>query len=315
MATTSKGKYMYPLLDLHCDTLYALHKDPQKGNLLANTLHVDIERMEKVGSVTSCFAMFVDTKESSSPWKAACDLHDLFLSSLAIYGDRIRQVRKAEDILVATTPSAILTCEEGQILEGQLSRFAILRSWGVRIASLTWNYENDFGYPHTMAEMPLKSLGIEAVSEMERQGIVVDVSHLSDGGFYSVLAHAKKPFMASHSNSRFCTPDSRNLSDDMLRSLGDVGGVAGLNFYPSFLSLDRRENHIADMVRHAKHMRNIGGKDVLAIGTDFDGIGGKLAIADISEMEKLWSALLTAGFTNTELEGMWLKNALRVLSA
>jgi membrane dipeptidase len=200
-------------------------------------------------------------------------------------------------------------------VEGDLSRLAILKDWGVRMASLTWNHENDLGYPHTYSDKSLKDLGIEAVSEMERLGIVVDVSHLSDGGFYSVLEHAKKPFVASHSNSRCCTPDSRNLSDEMLRSLGDVGGVVGLNFFPSFLSSDREENPIANMVRHVRHMRNMGGSGILAIGTDFDGIVGTLAIADISGMEKLWYALLDAGFSNSELEGMWQKNALRVLSA
>jgi len=306
---------MYPLLDLHCDTLYALHTEPQQGNLLSNTLHVDIERMEKAGAITSCFAIFVDSEESPSPWKAACDLHDLFLLSLELYGDRIRQVRTPDEILQTVTPSALLTCEEGQILEGDLSRLSVLKGWGVRMATLCWNYENDLGYPHTMGDKPLKALGIEAISEMERLGIVVDVSHLSDGGFFSVLAHAKKPFVASHSNSRSCTPVSRNLSDEMLCALGNAGGVAGLNFYPGFLSSDMKENHIADMVRHAKHMRNIGGRDILAIGTDFDGIGGKLAIEDISGMEQLWDALSKEGFTNSELEGMWYKNALRVFSA
>jgi len=88
----------------------------------------------------------------------------------------------------------------------------------------------------------------------------------------------------------------------MLRALGNAGGVAGLNFYPSFLSSDKKENHIADMVRHAKHMRTKGGSGILAIGPDFDGIEGKLAIADISGMEQLWDALSSAGFSQTELK-------------
>lgn len=306
---------MYPLLDLHCDTLYALNKNPSSGNLLTNTLQVDIERMEKGGSITSCFAMFVDTDEFPSPWQGVCDLHELFLSSLEKYGDRIRQVRTVDEILNTATPSAMLTCEEAQIIEGDLSRLAILKSWGVKMATLCWNHENDLSYPHIMPGKPLKALGIEVVSEMERLGIVVDVSHLNDAGFYSVAEQAKKPFVASHSNSRACTPVSRNLSDEMLRVLGNAGGVAGLNFFPFFLSSDKKENHIADMLRHAKHMRDKGGSGILAIGTDFDGIEGKLAIKDISGMEQLWDALSSAGFSQTELEGMWQKNVLRVFSA
>lgn len=306
---------MYPLLDLHCDTLYALHNKPQAGTLLANSLHVDIERMERAAHVTSCFAIFVDSEESPSPWEAACDLHSLFLSSLQANEGRLRQVSSSEEIVDNPLVGAMLSCEEGQILEGDLCRLSVLRSWGVRIASLTWNYENDLGYPHSMPTKGLKGLGLEAVSEMERLGIIVDVSHLSDEGFFSVMEHARKPFIASHSNCRSCTAVSRNLSDEMLRCLGKAGGVAGLNFCPYFLSADNKKSRLSDIVRHAKHMRNKGGRDILAIGTDFDGIGGKLAIEDISGMEMLWDALSHAGFTQTELEGMWRKNALRVLSA
>lgn len=306
---------MYPFLDLHCDTLYALHTDPLAGTLLANSLHVDIARMEKLGEVTSCFALFVDMDESPSPWKAACDLYSLFCSSLASYGNRIRQVTTPDAILKNPLAGAMLTCEEGQILEGDLSRLEVLQGWGVRMASLTWNHENDLGYPHTMADMPLKPLGIEAISEMERLGIIVDVSHLSDEGFYSVAKHAKKPFVASHSNSRTCTPVSRNLTDAMLRVLGDRGGVAGLTLCPPFLTPEGKVSSLEDLIKHAKHMRNVGGSSILAIGTDFDGIGGNLAIKDIAGMNTLWEALSQAGFTNSELEGMWQKNALRVLSA
>lgn len=306
---------MYPLLDLHCDTLYALHKDPLAGDLMSNTLHVDITRMEEGGSITSCFAMFVDSKQTPSPWQRACELYSLFRSSLGRYSDKIVQVHTAAEIVNNPLLGAVLTCEEGEILEGDLSRLEVLHSWGVRMATLTWNYENSLGYPHTMPSMPLKPLGIEAVSEMERLGIIVDVSHLSDGGFASVVEHATKPFVASHSNSRTCTPVSRNLTDEMLYCLAEHGGVVGLNFCPAFLSSNTQENYIQDMVRHATHMRNKGGKDVLAMGTDFDGIGGTLAIEDISAMEKLWDALTLAGFSSSELEGMWQKNALRVFSA
>jgi len=232
---------MYSIIDLHCDTLYALSKGTLAGTLLTNTLHVDSERMEKGGSITSCFALFVDTDEFSAPWQAASDLHDLFLSTLEKYGDRIRQVRTADDILNTATPSAILTCEEAQIIEGDLSRLGILRSWGVRLATLCWNHENDLCYPHTMVGMSLKDLGISVM-----------------GASIQSWSMQRNPY--------------------------------------------------------ANHMRTKGESGILAIGPDFDGIGGKLAIADISGMEQLWDALSSAGFSQTELEGMWQKNALRVLS-
>ena len=136
---------------------------------------------------------------------------------------------------------------------------------GVRLITLTWNDENSLGYPHTFrgnrGKWGLKPFGKEAVSYMETLGIVPDVSHLSDDGFYDVADVTKKPFVASHSNCRALSPASRNLTDEMIRILAERGGVAGLNFYPGFLNREQtdQESRIACMCDHVEHMRNVGG--------------------------------------------------------
>ena len=309
---------MKPLIDLHCDTFFAMHENPEKGSLKQNSFSVDIEKMKKGNVGASCFAMFVELHEGIEPWNEVCALHDLFVHEMAANADTIRQIETATDFRSNDRLGAILSCEEGQVIEGDLSRLETLSQWGVRLFTLTWNFENDLAYPNSSDKKimgnGLKPLGIEAVSELERHHILVDVSHLNDGGFWDVVKHAKKPFLASHSNSRFCTPANRNLSDEMLRALAGKGGVAGLNFYPQYLCDDSSNaSRIDDMVRHLKHMHDVGGTEVLALGTDFDGIEGNLEIPDISRMEKLWEALRQAGFKESELDMLWQANALRIL--
>ena len=131
-------------------------------------------------------------------------------------------------------------------------------------------------------------------------------------GFYDVARLSKKPFIATHSNSRAMKNHSRNLNDDMIKILANSGGVTGINFCSAFLG-NYEISSIKDMVRHIKHIRNIGGIDVVALGSDFDGIENKVEISDVSEMGKLAIELEKEGFTTTEIEKIYYKNALRVI--
>nr|WP_321265266.1 membrane dipeptidase [uncultured Sphaerochaeta sp.] len=304
---------MHPLIDLHCDTIYALEAGESHGSLIENDGHTDVRWMEMAGSITTTFALYVPLEQGIAPWETVVRMHDRFLEEISIADNRIVQVRTAEEIRNNPVQGALLSCEEFQILEGELHRISILASWGVRMATLIWNKENDLGYPNGKTG-GLKPFGYEAVAEMERNGILVDVSHLNDDGFYDVAKVAGRPFIASHSNCRAITNHSRNLSDAMIRKIADAGGVVGLNFCPSFLSEDWGHSSLEAMVRHACHLKQVGGSQVIAVGTDFDGIYGTLEIDHYSKMDKLWDALAKRGFSPTDLEGMWSGNALRVLA-
>jgi membrane dipeptidase len=210
--------------------------------------------------------------------------------------------------------SAFLTVEEGEAIEGKLQNLRNLYRLGVRLLTLTWNYPNCIGYPNFEWEHKDKGLtpfGEEVVAEMNRLGMLIDVSHLSDQGFYDVARLSRKPFVASHSNARAITNHSRNLSDDMLRKLAEKGGITGLNFEADFLGDD---GSIDAMVRHIIHMRNVAGIDVIAIGTDFDGTSHLISIKDASYMGILFDALSKAGFRDREIEKISHKNAERVIS-
>lgn len=339
------------MIDLHCDTVYSLWKNNSEETLSHNSLHVDLEKLQKGGVTAQCFAMFVPMHEhvpekqaGKKPWQILLELYDRFMQELILTDGKLRQAISADDILrnkAEGVVSAILTTEEGGSIEGNLDRLAILQKMGVRIFSLTWNFENELAYPNspepTIMSAGLKPLGIDAVRELQRLGIVVDVSHLSDGGFWDVARLSREtgiPFVATHSDSRVMTPETRNLSDEMLRELADCGGIAGLNLCPAFLlpvedsggelgqAMFTNDippatmvSRISDMVRHILHIRDIAGSDVLAMGTDFDGIGGTLEIDTSAKLPLLRTALHKAGMSESELDKMWEGNALRVLRA
>ena len=314
------------LIDLHSDTIYALWDSPDKGSLVSSSLSIDRNKLYGGNVSGQCFALFVPMHEhvsekhrGKSPWAILNELHDRFISEIS--SACIPQMKSADDLKEGTL-HAILTTEEGASIEGDISRLSILKSWGVRIFGLTWNYENELGYPNScnpvIMAKGLKEKGIEAVEECGRLGIIVDVSHLSDGGFMDVAHYAKGPFIATHSNARSITCVSRNLTDDELRILADKGGVTGLNFCPAFLhdekaiAEDEAESRIEDMVRHVMHIYKTAGADVLAIGTDFDGIGGRLEIPSPDKLYLLHEALIKAGLTESILDKMWYGNAMRI---
>ena len=144
---------------------------------------------------------------------------------------------------------------------------------------------------------------------------MVDVSHLSDGGFYDVAAICKKPFIATHSNCRALSPHHRNLTDEMLKILGNAGGVAGLNFGPEFLNADVtcKDSMASVIAKHARHMANVGGLACVAVGSDFDGVHGNMEISDCSKMQLLADALKAEGFSEDEIDQIANNNILRVM--
>lgn len=313
------------MIDLHSDTIYALWSNKDKS-LVKNNLSIDKEKLEKGNVKAQCMALFTPMHQyvpaehkGETPWQILNQLHDRFLHEIDNAG--IPQLRSVNDLDNGGL-HAVLTTEEGGAIEGDISRLSTLKDWGVKIFGITWNFENELGYPNSsdpeIMGKGLKERGIEAVEECNRLGIIVDVSHLSDGGFWDVVKYSKRPFIASHSNSRSITNVTRNLTDDEFRALSDIGGVAGLNLCPAFLhdeEVEREEeakSRIRDMVRHVMHAYNVAGEDVLAIGSDFDGIGGQLEIPSPDYFYLLHDELEKNGLQPSVLDKMWYGNAERV---
>lgn len=323
------------VVDMHCDTisrLLGLRREGRAETLRENTGHLDLLRMRQGNYLLQNFALFVDLGTGRDPWEEVCALYDCYREELEKNADRIAPVLEYADIAAnerAGKLSALLTVEEGAVCKGEPARLEELYEMGVRMVTLTWNYPNELGYPNLNRELAgnarkhtpelkggLTERGREFVEEMERLGMIPDVSHLSDAGFYDVLEVTKKPFVASHSNARAVCPHVRNLTDDMIRRLAERGGVMGLNYYADFLEEmpEGRSNPgtLAAVVRHAKHIADVGGVGSLGLGSDFDGIDTHAELPGAQSMERLWEALKGSGFTESQLDRIFSGNVLRV---
>lgn len=313
------------MIDLHCDTVSKLASVFHRGNLMHNPYSVDIERLEKAGALLQCFSTFFDVgrygiaKRDEKAYVTANHMIDVFEKNLKLCEDRVVFIKEYKDIqqcMDTGKTGALLTLEDGTPIGNSLEKLQHFYNRGIRLITLTWNYENKIGYPNSedqeVMSSGLKNFGFQAVEEMNRLGIIVDVSHLSDGGFWDVARHSKKPFIASHSNARSITVHSRNLTDTMIKAIAQKGGVIGLNLCPDFLGTDGKSS-ISHMLRHIKHIYQVGGEDVLALGTDFDGIEGKLQIRSSDELYKLRDALLQHKMPERVVDKIWQGNALRVM--
>ena len=320
-------------VDLHCDTLSEIRRRRKNGEEISfgkNDLHIDLEKLQQGNYLLQCFAIYVNLKKEENPLAAALEQADLFREIMAEYSSEIGQVKTWTDLERNRSEgriSALLTLEEGGCCAGSLPVLRILYSLGVRIMTLTWNYENELAWPNIVPdtlsggmtcgpqqEHGLKEKGFAFLEEMERLGILIDVSHLSDAGFFDVLDHTKKPFIASHSNARAMCGHVRNLTDEMIRALADRGGVMGLNYFGAFLDpSEKARSSVERIAQHASYIRKVGGIECLALGSDFDGISGELEMKNASFLPMLEEELRKQHFTEDEIDLVFRDNALRVL--
>lgn len=321
------------VIDMHCDTilkLYENHLNHKNGSLLENDEHLDLKKMQKGDYLLQNFAMFVHLDENPKPFLKAHQLIDYYYQEIEKYPEIIKPVYCYQDIIdhqKAGIMSSMLTLEEGAVVENDLAMLRNYYRLGVRMITLTWNFENGIGFPnftrpqcqedtyHINTKDGLTEFGLAYIKEMEKLGMIIDVSHLGDAGFYDVYYHTTKPFVASHSNARSVCKAARNMSDDMILKLASRGGVMGINFCGDFL-VEKAGGHapscIADMVKHIVYIKNLAGIDCIGLGSDFDGIDSELELKDASCYQLLKEALEDAGFTNEEIEKIFYKNVLRV---
>jgi len=315
----TKGGKLMPIIDFHCDTIMKLMDRKHEIILKENKLNVDICKLKKANSIAQFFALFVELDMVKDPLEYCLLMVDKFYEELEKNSGDIALATNYQDFMQNMnkgTISAFLTIEEGGVLKGKIQQLRNFYKLGVRLLTLTWNFPNEIGFPNKNKEDMNKGLtcfGSEVVSEMNRLGMIIDVSHLSDGGFYDVANYSKKPFVASHSNSRTISNNSRNLTDDMIKILADSGGIMGICFEKHFLG-NNELSKVCDMVAHIAHIRNVGGINCISIGSDFDGISNQgLEIKNISEIEKLSNALNKNNFSSEEIDKIFYKNAIRVI--
>ena len=321
-------------IDLHADTILPILQQGEDASLYENSnTHIDIKRLQKGQALAQCFAVWLpdgdfDLIDVDSRFNPSNPEEDLEYIDLAV--NRLNQEIKqhSEDIAWAKNStdirqndkdgkiSAILTLEDARAINHSLENIERFYKQGFKIIGLLWNQENCLGFPNStdpkINQKGLKPFGIEAIQYMEELGMLVDVSHLNDGGIADVLTYTKKPVLATHSNARSIANHPRNLIDEHIKGIAESGGLIGLCISPRFLRGSGNESTIEDMIRHLDYILDVGGEDVLAIGTDFDGTSGNFEIGSPKEMPKLFEHLEQHHWPLERIEKLAHKNALRV---
>ena len=316
-------------IDMHCDTLMMAWLKGKTEIYDQSEMMVDIKRLKQGGCKAQCFAIFMPSpgmKERLGKTDLDDDVYIEHLAltlrnTLELHPETVARAVSLADIqknAEAGKVSAVLTMEDGRSVDGRMDKLERYYDMGVRILGLTWNQANCFGAPNSrdaaVMQQGLTGFGKDAIVRMNEMGMGIDVSHLSDGGFWDVARLTKKPFFATHSNCRSLNPHPRSMTDEMIRALADKGGVMGVNFCPSFLIQDT-DNNVAScemLTAHLRHMIKVGGEDCAAIGTDFDGMDGELEIGSADRMPQLFVAMERAGFTAREIEKIAFGNVERV---
>lgn len=304
------------MIDLHCDTIMQLLDHPDSGDLYRNTWKIDIKKLQKAHSKVQDFALFINLGDTNDPYGRYEEMRNLCTTQIHLYGEHIQHVlsyQDVESVYKSGKIGALMSIEEGGVLGGDLDKLKQAYQDGVRLITLTWNYPNGLGEPHCGEQhKKLTPKGIEFVEAMQDLGIIVDCSHLNDAGTEQLGDILDVPFIASHSNAREVTAHTRNLPDNLIKLIANKGGVIGLNFAQSFLGTSP-VSRIEDIVKHGLYLINKGGQDVVALGTDFDGIKPDTEIKDASEMYRLYDAFKEAGLSVEQCEKLFWNNADRLL--
>jgi len=304
-----------PYFDSHCDTI-SLCKTTGAA-LRSNTGHIDLERAACFSSYGQIFAFYTDaaTIPQERMLQNTRELYDLFRQELTANSDLLCHCRTAAEIQRCWNSgkiAAVLSIEGAEQLECSPDHLDLAEEWGVRLINLTWNHKNALSGTHCdCPEQGLTELGKTFVREAQRRKIRMDVSHLSETGFWDLVRMTESPIVASHSNSRQICNHSRNLTDDQFRAVCETGGVVGLNFYTEFVG---DVPTMDGLVRHLEHFLNLGGERHIGLGGDLDGIDTPVSgIKGLEDVPKLWAALENRGYSRSLLEDIFRNNWLRIL--
>ena len=310
----------FPVFDFHCDTALMLLGDDlnQAGSLRKNSGHIDLERAVKLGGYAQCFACFTT------------DIPELLhgISPIVLFERELatiqREVDKNSDLISIAYSvdeieenrangkmSAILTLEGTAGIDYNPALLEDLWAIGFRVTSLGWNERN----PLTGSNVTgggLTDLGREYVKEAQRLGMRVDVSHISDEGFWDILKITDAPIIATHSNSRAVHNHSRNLTDDMFRAIRETGGVAGYNACRDFTGENPNLDTVCDHILHFMEL-DPDGKHI-ALGGDLDGVEAMPdGFEGVQSYPTLARKLLDRGLTEENVMDIFWNNAIRVM--
>ncbi len=288
--TMYQGKI--PVFDLHCDTLdrLALRRsnvypdfnrlNEEEGvslsrmtSLYDNDAHISLARVRPY-AWCQCFAIFVpDVLQGEEAWRLYTKVKSFYDKQCEVNARDIMSVSHPSKIPTAFAVekcAALLTVEGASFFTDSLAPLDVLEKDGVQMITITWNGPNALA-SGKQTHAGFSSFGREVVKGLENRRIIVDVSHLNDESFQELLEFSKRPFVASHSNSRAVCDHPRNLTDDQFLAIADRGGIVGMNYCNDFLVSGKNEADPDDILRHINHWLELGGEASIALGSDYDG--------------------------------------------
>lgn len=296
--------------------------------------HMHLDEAHAAGFAGGFFALFVPSPKPASPTTARYELPlppPIPRDEAARVADELYEVFQTLSVELATSPhdfrpgrvAAILHLEGAEPLAADLSDLDSWYARGLRSVGLVWSRANAFaeGVPFRFPSTPdtgpgLTAAGRELVRACNDLGIVVDLSHLNEAGFWDVAGLSARPLVATHSNAHSLCASTRNLTDAQLDAIGASGGVVGVNFAVSFVREDGGQvaaTPLEEIVRHVEYIANRIGLDHVAFGSDFDGALVPEALGGIAGLPKLVDALRAGGFDDEDVAKVTHRNWLRVL--
>ena len=308
-------------MDGHIDTLVAVDRQHRSLATRSDVGHADVPRLVAGGVDVQFFACYIEPQfKPDRGLQRVLQLIDRFYRELGGCPDLAAPAADYDDIVATVAAgklAAVLSVEGGEAVGYDLANLRLLHRLGVRVLGLTWNQRNAIadGVGETRTGGGLSNFGVEVVREMNRLGMVVDVSHLAEAGFWDVLEVSTKPVLATHSDARALCDHRRNLTDGQIRALAAGGGAMGMNFAPDFLSATGQAS-VATVLDHIDHIVSLVGPGHVGFGSDFDGIGTPPAgLEDATRLPAITEGLVARGYRDEDILAILGGNFLRVLAA
>jgi len=345
-----------PIFDGHNDSLQRIYlaKTGKELSFLERNDkgHIDLPRMQEGGFAGGFFAIFVQSHSSTDgfpgaepgasatayemPLPAPLDL--TYARTIAIKGmaslfrleaqskGQIKVIRTADELTAALgreVVAVVLHFEGAEAIDPDLDTLEVFYQTGLRSLGLAWSRPNVFahGVPFKFPGSPdtgpgLSDAGRQLVKACNRLGIVVDLAHITEKGFWDAAGITDAPLIVTHAGVHALCPSTRNLIDKQLDAVGESGGVVGVNFHVGFLREDGRlepDTPLSQIVRHIDYIAQRIGIEHVAFGSDFDGAIMPLELADVTGMPKLLNTLRNSGYDNCALRKLTHENWVRVL--
>lgn len=304
------------IVDAHCDTISRIYNEG--GELKKNSYQVDLNKIGKQNHNVQFFALFKDkSKAKTNILVDILGMLDKLYNEVEKNKDKIDIALTSDDVTKISDEgktSCIISLEGGDALCGNIAILRMLYKLGVRCVTLTWNFKNEIGCGILeKTDTGVTDFGFEVIDEMNRLGMIIDISHIGELGFWNVLNYTNVPIIASHSNVRKLCNNKRNLFDEQIKAIAEHNGFIGINYNPDFLN-DSGEATMLDVMLHIEYICSLVGTQYVGLGSDFDGIEKHTkGLENISKVDNILNELAKKNYSQDDIDKIASCNILRVI--